>query len=261
MGASTHQAPSLRLEGERKGSGRGIPPTRIAQERLEDRQEETMPDLNTTLHLDMLNSFRRKSKLLPRLLKVLKRELLSNGIYGLEWGDPEVVAPLKFIRNRYVLPYVNNEHVAVEIGPGGGRWTRYLLGFKKLYVVDYHVELLNELKKTFQKSNIEFVNNNGTDFPDVQQYSIDYLFSFGTFVHLDMHIIEAYLANMKPILKFGANVIIQYSDKTKIMAQINEGFSDNTPDKMRAMILGAGYKVIEEDLTTMWHSSIIHFTV
>jgi len=45
------------------------------------------------------------------------------------------------------------------------------------------------------------------------------------------------------------------------MAQNNKGFSNNTPEKMRAMVLSTGYKILEEDLTTMWHSSIIRFTL
>jgi|SRR4029078_2189677 hypothetical protein len=100
-----------------------------------------------------------------------------------------------------------------------------------------------------------------TDFPGIDHRSVDYLFSFGTFVHLDGHLIQAYLGNMKRILKAGANVVIHYSDKTKVIAQINESFAENTPAKMRSMLLEAGYMVCEEDLTTLWHSSIIWFTL
>ena len=80
-------------------------------------------------------------------------------------------------------------------------------------------------------------------------------------MHLDRHLIQAYLGNMKRILIAGANVVIHYSDKTKVMAQINEGFAENTPAKMRSMVSEAGYEICEEDLTTMWHSSIIRFTI
>jgi len=218
-----------------------------------------MPDLDATLHVKMLRP-KKKRKLLPRIFAAIKKELTSPNVYGLQWGDPDVVRPLNFIRDRYVLPYVSSEHRAVEIGPGGGRWTRYLLDLKKLYVADYHAEALAELKKNFGKASMEFIKNNGTDFPGIAERSIDYLFSFGTFVHLDAPIIETYLANMKMILKPGANAVIQYSDKTKIMAQLNESFSENTPEKMRTMVLNAGYMLCEEDLTTMWHSSVIRFT-
>ncbi len=220
-----------------------------------------MPDLDTSLHLDMLNRFKKRNGLPLRLLRAIKREIFSKDIYGLQWGDPDVAPPLRFIKDRYVLPYVNAKHNAIEIGPGGGRWTRYILGFGKLYVVDYYLELLKELKRNFNMRNIIFIKNNGTDFPGIEEGSIDYLFSFGTFVHLDKHIIEAYLKNMKSIVKPGANIVIQYSDKTKIMAQLNKGFSDNTPDEMRQMVLNAGYKILEEDTTTLWHSSVIRFTI
>jgi methyltransferase family protein len=89
----------------------------------------------------------------------------------------------------------------LEIGPGGGRWTRYLLGFRKLYVIDYYSELLEDVKRRFRRPHVTFIKNNGTDFPGIDDHSVDYLFSFGTFVHLDTYLIEAYLNNMHPILR------------------------------------------------------------
>jgi ubiquinone/menaquinone biosynthesis C-methylase UbiE len=223
--------------------------------------EDMMPDLDTHLHLKMLNRYKRRNLLPARLYHAIKRELFSKEIYGMKWGDPDKVAPLKFIKDRYVLPYIDPTHNAIEIGPGGGRWTRYMIGFKKLYAVDYYSELLNELKKNVQNSNVVYVKNNGTDFPSIADDSIDFLFSFGTFVHLDNHLIAAYLENMRTVLKPGANVVIQYSDKTKIMAQMIEDFSENTPHTMRQMVSDAGYTILEEDLTTLWHSSVIRFAL
>ncbi len=182
-------------------------------------------------------------------------------IFGLQWGDPDFVEPLKSIKERFLLPYVNDRHDAAEIGPGGGRWTRYMMGFRKIYVVDYHAEILQELQKNFNKPNIIFIQNNGTDFPGVQESSLDYIFSFGTFVHFDLYLIEEYLMTMKTIIKPQGNIVIQYADKTKKAAQVDASFSENTPDKMRWMVLNAGYQILEEDMTTLWHSSIIRFSL
>ncbi|HXW92829.1 MAG TPA: class I SAM-dependent methyltransferase [Terriglobales bacterium] len=219
-----------------------------------------MPVLGSPLHLDMLRSSGTRSSWVVRLARAVKYAFHSQGVYGLEWGDPEIVEPLRFVRDRYVLPYVNPAHAAVEIGPGGGRWTRYLLGFGKLYAVDYHAELLRELSKNFHPPNLHFIKNNGTDFPGIAAQSIDYVFSFGCFVHLDTRLIEEYLQSLKGIVKSASNVVIHYSDKSKVMAQLNHSFSDNTPQKMRQIVLLAGFRIVEEDLTTMWHSSIIRFT-
>lgn len=219
-----------------------------------------MPDLNAPIHLDWLDEFKKKNRLPVRVWRALQSALGAKEIYGLQWGDPDTFGPLKFIRDRYVLPYVNPQHNAVEIGPGGGRWTRYLLGFGKLYVVDYFPQMLQELARNMNRPNITFVKNNGTDFPGVPEGEIDYIFSFGTFVHLDLPLIQAYLKNIKPIIKPGANIVIQYSDKSKVMAQSSPDFSDNTPEKMRGLVLDEGYRILEQDLTTLWHSSIIRFT-
>ena len=224
-----------------------------------------MPDLSTQLHTKMLDSsgrWRSRRSLPRRIYRAVRRELASSDVYGMDWGDPETVAPLKFVRDRWVLPYVRDDHVAVEIGPGGGRWTRYLLGFKQLYAVDFYPELLAELKKGFAKPNVTLVQNTGADFPGVPAGQVDYVFSFGCFVHLDSPIIEAYLANITGILKPGANVVIQYSDTNKFMArELLPGFAENTPEKMRAMVAAAGFTILEEDLTTLWHSSLIRFTL
>ena len=219
-----------------------------------------MPSLKTSMHLDMWREYGQQRSFLNRVRQAMRDVLTPKELYGLQWGDPEIAAPLGFIRDRYVLPYVKPDRVAVEIGPGGGRWTRYLLGCGQLYVVDYHPELLNELRKTFNKPIMQFIKNNGSDFPGIPENSVDFIFSFACFVHLDADLIEAYLKNMKSILKPGGNVVIHYSDKTKIMAQINPGFSENTPERMRSMVSAAGFQVVEEDLTTMWHSSLIRFT-
>ncbi len=219
-----------------------------------------MPDLNSSLYTDMLRSSARGRSLPRRLFGAIRREFTSKPLYGLEWGDPETVEPLRFIRDRWVIPYVRPDYTALEIGPGGGRWTRYLLQFKRLYVVDFHQELSSELRKNFHRPNMVFIRNNGTDFPGVPDRAVDYVFSFDTFVHLDPPLIEAYLGNLKRIVSPGGNVVLHYSDKTKPMAQENPTFSANDPIKMRAMVAAAGFQVAEEDLTTMWHSSLIRLT-
>lgn len=103
------------------------------------------------------------------------------------------------------------------------------------------------------------MKNNGDDFPGIPDGSVDFLFSFGVFVHLDVDIIDSYLRNIKPLLKRDSNVVIQYSDKTKPIAKNIKGFSENDPDKMRELVLTHGYEIKEEDTKTMWHSSIIRF--
>lgn len=207
-----------------------------------------MPQLSTEIHLNMLDNS-------------IKRGETENSVYGMHWGDPKEKPFLAYVRDHWCAKYVNPNHTAVEIGPGGGRWTRYLLGFDKLITVDYHQELLEELGKNFNLPHLHLLKNNGSDFPGIPENSVDFVFSFGVFVHLDIDIINSYLENIRKILKPGGNVIIQYSDKTKVQAARNDGFSNNTPSIMRKMILDHGYFILEENLTVLPHAGLVRFTI
>jgi hypothetical protein len=97
--------------------------------------------------------------------------------------------------------------------------------------------------------------------PGVPPTSVDFLFSFGTFVHLDLDIIQGYLANLRAVVRPTAQIVIQYSDKDKPEAQKIAGFSDNDPRRMRAMVESAGYRIEEEDTAILNHSSIMRFVL
>ena len=202
-----------------------------------------MPWLDTKIHYNMLN----------------KHDTEKNEIYGYEWGNPHKVPFLKAVVERFIKPHVDSQRVCLEIGPGGGRWTQFLLDFNIVYVVDYYPEIMEELKKNFARPNVITILNNGTDFPGVPDEEIDFLFTFGTFVHLEVSLINEYLMNMKRVLKKGGIAFIQYSDKRKKMAQENNGFSMNCPELMRTMVEMHGYTIIDEDTELIGHSSIILF--
>lgn len=220
-----------------------------------------MPKLDTNLHLDMYRAGKKSRALSARIKQAIKVLYAKGDLYGLEWGNPETSPPLAYVRDHFLLPYVTRETTALEIGPGGGRWTRYMLDVERLYAIDYHQEILDELRSNFIRKNITFVKNNGIDFPGVPSESVDFIFSFGTFVHLDVEIIDQYLKNMKALLKPDSNVVIQYSDKSKPLGMSNQGFSQNDPETMRRLVSSHGYFIYEEDVKTLWHSSVIRFGI
>lgn len=220
-----------------------------------------MPKLDTKLHLNMYRAGKKRRTLPGRIKQALAILFAKNTLYGLEWGDPEKNPPHIHIRDHFLLPYVPREATVVEIGPGGGRWTRYMLHVNKLYAVDFYQELLDELKSNFSSENLVFVKNNGTDFPGIPDESVDFLFSFDVFVHLDVEIIDEYLRNMRALLKPCANVVIHYSDKTKPLARSNQGFSQNDPETMRQLVTSHGYHIYEEDTRALPHSSVIRFGI
>lgn len=220
-----------------------------------------MPKLDTTLHLEMYKAGKKRRSLRTRAKHALEVLLGREDVYGLEWGNPDTCPPLTYVRDQFLLPYLTPDATVVEIGPGGGRWSRYMLGVKQVYAVDFHQELLNELQSNIRSRNLTVVKNNGSDFPGVPNESVDFLFSFGAFVHLDVEIIDHYLGNIRALLKPASNVVIHYSDKTKPLAQKNRGFSENDPDTMRRLVSSHRYFIYEEDVKSLWHGAVIRFGI
>jgi len=195
-----------------------------------------------------------------KLIEFLEKNPEKEEYFGERWGNPETRQILKKIRKNFVNPYVNEEHIAIEIGAGGGRWTQYLLNFKRLYCVDLNQKMFDYLIDRFgTRSNLSFCLTNGTDLPDIPKDSVDYVFSFGTFVHLDNNLIKEYLVNIRQVTKKDSNIVIQYSEKTKPLAASCAGFSNTTAKTMRKLVLDSGFSIISEDLDTIPHSNIIHF--
>jgi SAM-dependent methyltransferase len=178
--------------------------------------------------------------------------------YGDQWGDPEIQSHLTQVVNRFIKPFVDQSVIALEIGPGGGRWTQYLLSCKKIYCVELNPEMFAYLKKRFSgKKHIRYIQTSGSDFPGVPEQSIDFAFTFGTFVHLDFDIIRNYIRNMTRIMRHNGNISIQFSNKKKEMAENNPDFSDNSPDKMVQLLDDFCFDVVEVDDELLPHSTII----
>jgi ubiquinone/menaquinone biosynthesis C-methylase UbiE len=183
----------------------------------------------------------------------------ANRPYGLHWGNPETAPALRYTRNRYLLPFVGPDKTVIEIGPGGGRWTRYLKSAKTVYAVDYHQELLDELTKNVKDPNVIKIKNDGHNFPGIADSSIDFVFSFDVFVHLDVDIIDQYLVEMYRVMKPESMAVLHYSDKTKNEGFRDKTFSSNCPEIMRSLVRRRKFKILDESLTLFIHSAIMLF--
>lgn len=191
-------------------------------------------------------------------------------LWGTQWGDPElrgigyyvrrllhpykIPGPLYKVVDQYIKPYVKADSTVLEIGSGGGRWTRYLISARKVVIVELNAESFDVLRAAFPNANLEFHKTAGFRLESVPDTSIDFAFTFGTFVHIEADGISQYLSEIKRTLKSGGVAVVHYSNKHKIIARLNRGFSDMTPERMEAM---APMRVLEHNTRLFSHSSII----
>lgn len=180
--------------------------------------------------------------------------------WGDRWGDPETCEAYLEVRHRYLQPYLRPEQVIVEIGSGGGRWTQYLLPFAtRLKVVELNPESFDHLRRRFsdQIEKLEFVVTTGSEMAGVPTGSIDLVFTFDVFVHLEPEVIGGYLTEIERVLRPGGIAIVHYSDKRKPIAAENPGFSEMDRERIEALLAATALTILAHDEEVMFHSNLV----
>ena len=114
--------------------------------------------------------------------------------------------------NEIMLKYLKNDSEILEIGPGAGRWTEHLNKIaKKLILADISQKCLDVCEERFQSDhNIEYkLIENGLDF--LEDNSIDHIWSYDVFVHINPSDIKKYVKDFQRILKPDGIAIIHHS--------------------------------------------------
>jgi SAM-dependent methyltransferase len=108
------------------------------------------------------------------------------------WGgsEPQWFGSL-YPRLHRVLPASS----ILEIAPGMGRWTKFLLPLCRNYVgVDISLECVRECQKIFADAqHARFVHNDGCSLSEVEDRSVDLVFSFDSLVHAEFDVLKSYI--------------------------------------------------------------------
>ena len=134
---------------------------------------------------------------------------------GEEWSQPWGSSAAQwtgtiFPRIRECLPVDS----ILEIAPGFGRWTYYLKDYcRQLWTVDKSRECIAACQRRFASdSHVRCVLNDGLSLSMIPESSVDFVFSFDSFVHPDREVIEAYLRQLKTKLRVGGKGFFHHSN-------------------------------------------------
>ena len=101
----------------------------------------------------------------------------------------------------------------LEIAPGYGRWTPYLLReSQRLVGVDLTQRCIDVCRCQFDHARAEFHVNDGASLPMVPSASIDFAFSFDSLVHVERPQIESYLRELARTLRPGGAAFLHHSN-------------------------------------------------
>jgi GT2 family glycosyltransferase/ubiquinone/menaquinone biosynthesis C-methylase UbiE len=131
--------------------------------------------------------------------------------YGEEWSNNEVWK--MSLVNDVLYRYMPKSGTILEIGPGGGRWTEYLLPrASRLILVDVTEGCIEICRKRFKdQDNIEYHVNDGKDLSFLPDSCIDAIWSWDVFVHIRSSDVEKYIQQFSRVLKNGGSAVIHHS--------------------------------------------------
>ena len=129
---------------------------------------------------------------------------------GDEWNhSPQWKAGLIHgVLEREIAPGVD----ILEIGPGAGRWTGALLERARRYIgIDISAACIDHCRERFGgDSRATFTVGSGRDLATVADGSIDAIWSYDAFVHINATEVEGYVSEFARVLKPGAVAVIHH---------------------------------------------------
>ena len=112
-------------------------------------------------------------------------------------------------------------HKLLEIGWGGGQWSKFIHDLN-IYEKIYCIDVLSEEHNKFwdylgesTKSVIHYEEVNDFNLNFIEDNSLDFVFSYDVFCHISFSGVKSYLSSLHKKCKQGAELLIMYADPNK----------------------------------------------
>lgn len=131
---------------------------------------------------------------------------------GDEWGRRRDVDA---IVDGFILPWVGPDSIVGEIGCGGGRVAERVVprvgGF---YGFDISARMLEHAREVITDPRAQFVLLENARLPGDLSESLDFIYAFDVFLHLDLYVMRRYFEEMARVLKAGGKAFVHTTNLT-----------------------------------------------
>ena len=134
-------------------------------------------------------------------------QAIFSGVPYQQWKESLVKA--------FLSPHLGPDVDVVEIAPGHGRWTEFIVGnCRSLTLVDLSPSCIEHCKDRFRAHNhITYRITDGNTLPLVAEGSVDFIWSFDSFVHMAPDVISAYFREAARALRPGGTMTIHHAGR------------------------------------------------
>ena len=177
---------------------------------------------------------------------------------GDEWDDQAAACGVPYpvwkqsLVDAFIVPNIGANTAVLEIGPGHGRWTPYLAAPARRYIgVDMNPSCVDYCRRRFAGlAKAAFHANDGRSLPMVFRESIDFIWSFDSFVHIDRATTDRYMAAFARILVHGGRGCIHHPGNPDETQRAHAWRSDVTTVSFAAIAARHGLRVVSQ--TDCW---------
>lgn len=144
---------------------------------------------------------------------------------GEEWSQPWGGSETQWFST--ILPRIHRflpNNKTLEIAPGFGRWTKFLVENTNEYVgVDISEKCINHCSVSFSEYNhAKFFVNDGLSLSCAEDCVFDFIFSFDSLVHANLDVHESYIPQILSKLSPKGFAFIHHSNWAKSGTTIND---------------------------------------
>ena len=121
----------------------------------------------------------------------------------------------------YLTQQLTDNEICLEIGCGGGQWSRHLYSLvKSLHCTDILSPEHNKFWEYIgleKKDKITYHTVTDSLLTPISNESLDFVFTYDVFCHLSLSTIDSYLENLYKKCKSGCKLLIMYADVHKFL--------------------------------------------
>jgi ubiquinone/menaquinone biosynthesis C-methylase UbiE len=165
---------------------------------------------------------------------------------GDEWSNMAVPGWKEGVVANLLSPFISETDTVLEIGPGSGRWTQYIVDrAARTILVDITPECIEMCRQRFgDKGNVEFHVNDGKSLRDVKSGVVDKIWSFDVFVHIQPVDVDAYVAEFRRVLKPGGQALIHHAKNGSTAS--SSWRSEMTASEMKRIVENHGLQLVDQ---------------
>lgn len=140
----------------------------------------------------------------------------------------------------------------LEIAPGFGRWTRFLIPAARSYLgIDLSEKCVEACKARFSGSSAEFVKNDGLSLEAAQNGDFDLIFSFDSLVHAEINVLEIYIPQIIAKLNKNGVAFIHHSNLGNFgnsLGSVHDRAQSVSRESVERLINQNGGKVLVQEI-------------